>query len=66
MIVIRHLDGMIYTEELTNCNGLDSTIMQTHSCYVLISDLMIAPYYLTWGSEIYAKVIAKNIIGNSA
>jgi hypothetical protein len=25
----------------------------------------VAPYYLTWGSSIYAKVIAKNIIGNS-
>ncbi len=25
----------------------------------------MAPYYLTWGSSIYAKVIAKNIIGNS-
>jgi hypothetical protein len=66
MIVIRHLDGMIYTEESINCNGLDSLIIQTHSCSVLISDLRIAPYYLTWGSEIYAKVIAKNIIGNSA
>jgi len=25
----------------------------------------VAPYYLIWGSSIYAKVIAKNIIGNS-
>ena len=25
----------------------------------------MAPYHLTWGSSIFAKVIAKNLIGNS-
>jgi hypothetical protein len=25
----------------------------------------VAPYHLTWGSSIFAKVIAKNLIGNS-
>jgi hypothetical protein len=65
MIVIKHLDGIIYTEEQTNCNGLDNNVIQSHSCSVFISDLRAAPYYLTWGSSIYAKVIAINRIGNS-
>jgi len=39
--------------------------LTAHSCNVLISDLITAPYYLSWGSSIYAKVYATNIIGNS-
>jgi hypothetical protein len=54
-----------YTEETANCNGLDSTVISGHSCSVLISDLITAPYHLTWGSSIYAKVTAINIINNS-
>jgi hypothetical protein len=32
---------------------------------VLVSTLMNAPYSLTWGSSIYAKVVAYNIYGDS-
>lgn len=32
---------------------------------MLISDLIVAPYHLTWGSSVFAKVMAINIKGNS-
>ena len=32
---------------------------------MLISDLRVAPYHLTWGSSVFAKVMAINIKGNS-
>jgi hypothetical protein len=66
IITIRHQDGITYTEETANCNGLDLTIITDHQCAVLISDLIKAPYHLPWGSSIFAKVIAINSIGNSA
>jgi hypothetical protein len=36
-----------------------------HCCSVLISDLIVAPYHLAWGSSVYAKVEAINLIGTS-
>jgi hypothetical protein len=38
--------------------------VEQHSCSVLISDLIVAPYHLTWGSSVFAKVVAINIKGN--
>jgi len=64
-VTIRHLDGLTFSEEATNCQGSGTTIISDHSCSVLISDLMIAPYHLPWGSSVYAKVMAINSIGNS-
>jgi len=39
--------------------------VEQHSCSVLISDLIVAPYHLPWGSSVFAKVVAFNIKGNS-
>jgi hypothetical protein len=64
-VTIRHNDGLTFSEESTNCDGLDSTIISEYSCSVLISDLLVAPYHLPYGSSVYAKVMAINIIGNS-
>lgn len=64
-IVIRESDGVTFTEDTVNCNGADATVIAEFSCSVLISDLIIAPYHLPWGSSIFAKVIATNIIGDS-
>jgi hypothetical protein len=54
-----------YTEEIANCNGEDITVVNEHSCNVLISDLIKFPYHHAWGASIYARVIATNIVGNS-
>jgi len=36
-----------------------------HKCSVLIADLIVAPYHLAWGTSVYAKVAAFNMIGVS-
>ena len=36
------------------------------SCSIPVSVLQSSPYSLTWGSSVYAKIIATNIKGNSA
>jgi hypothetical protein len=64
-VTIRHNDDLTFSEESTNCDGLDSTIISKYSCSVLITDLIAAPYHLPWGSSIIAKVTAINIIGSS-
>jgi hypothetical protein len=65
-IKIRHNDGFTYSEESTNCNGKqDTDIIINHECFVLISDLSTAPYHMTWGDSIFAKVTATNAIGDS-
>jgi hypothetical protein len=64
-VTIRHNDDLTFSEESTNCQGTDSTIISEHSCSVLISNLIVAPYHLSWGESVYAKVMAINIIGNS-
>jgi len=36
------------------------------SCVIPVATLRSEPYNLEWGSEVYAKVSAKNIYGDSA
>ena len=59
------MDGTVFTEEPTNCDGSDVDIMAAHACTVLIEDLRAEPYNLPWGSHIFARVIATNVIGES-
>lgn len=66
IVSIIHNDGLTYSEETANCNGLDAAVVLNHQCAVLISDLREAPFHHVWGASISAKVIAINIIGNSA
>ena len=40
-------------------------MISAHSCSVLIADLITSPYHLPWGSSVYAKVTATNIINDS-
>ena len=63
-IVIR-ATSLEFFEEPVNCNGQDTAIVEAHSCAVLISDLRSAPYHLSWGSSVFAKVTAANIKGDS-
>jgi len=48
------------------CNGTLSSIYSVNSCKVPISALIIAPFSIPWGSEIFAQVSAQNIVGTSA
>lgn len=43
-IMIQHADGVSFSEELTNCDGSDPTIVENTECTVPISVLLLAPY----------------------
>jgi hypothetical protein len=47
---------------MSNCNTEQSTAL---SCSIPVSVLFEAPWNLQWGDEVFAKLIAKNIYGNS-
>lgn len=63
---IRTSDGVTFMEDLTNCDGSDSSIVASASCSVPISTLRASSFMLPWGSSIYAVVTAINLYGPSA
>lgn len=62
-IVIRHNDGVTFSEDTVNCNGADSQIISELKCQVPVSILRAAPFELEWGTSVYAKVAAINAVG---
>jgi len=64
-VTLRQLDGS-YTEDTTNCDGSDSTIISSTSCTVPLATLTASPYSLTVGDSIFAKVVATNVKDSSA
>jgi len=62
IITIRTSDQITFQSELTHCDLLMSTAT---ICTVPVTVLRAAPFNLPWGSSVYAKVVAKNIYGNS-
>jgi hypothetical protein len=64
-IWIREEDETAFTQELTDCNGSIATIIDELSCTVRITQLLVAPFHLPWGSSIHAKVDTQNIYGIS-
>jgi hypothetical protein len=65
LIKIRESDGVTFTEDSTDCNGLESAIITGLTCSVPIATLIIDPYNEPWGASIYATVSAINIVGTS-
>jgi hypothetical protein len=57
--------NLIYSEELVSCNGADAAIMAALSCSVPVDTLLQAPFSLQWGSNIYARIVAVNLYGES-
>jgi hypothetical protein len=64
-VKIRQNDGVTFTEDLVDCDGLQPSIIATLSCNVPIATLIVSPYNLAWGSDVYAVVSASNVIGTS-
>jgi hypothetical protein len=64
-ILIQVSDSELYSEDLVNCDGTDPTIFADAVCTVTIDVLTAVPYSLDWGSSIYAKVSATNLVGIS-
>lgn len=65
-ISILESDGSTFTEDVTNCDGSDSTIMAARSCTIPITSLIVAPYSLVISDGVYAKISATNEKGTSA
>ncbi len=62
-IAIRKSDGVTFAEDLVNCDGTNPTIVASRTCTVPVSVLRNEPFTHEWGSSIWAKVSANNVIG---
>lgn len=63
-IIFQGDDGLTYSEETNSCDGT-GTIVTLKSCIVPSYKFITAPFSLSWGSSLYAKVIAINVKGGS-
>jgi len=61
-VTIGQSDLTTYSTELTHCDSSSST---TTTCTIPVTVLRASPFSLSWGSSVYAKVLASNIYGNS-
>ena len=57
---------MTFATDLENCNGVNAAVISALSCSVPTSVLLAAPFSLPWGSSVYAKIIATNLVNSSA
>jgi hypothetical protein len=65
-IVIRQSDGVAFSQDVADCPGTSSIILNSAQCSIPITVLRSAPYNLAWGSSVWAKVSASNLVGDSA
>jgi hypothetical protein len=65
IIYLRQSDNSTYTVN-SNCDGSTSEIKLARSCSVPIEVLRATPFNLNWGANVFAKVVAFNVFGNSA
>lgn len=56
---------MTFTQDLINCNGVETSIIDSQTCQVPITALRGLPYDLPWGASIKAYVTAQNNYGIS-
>jgi hypothetical protein len=63
-ILIQQSNG-VFSEDITNCDGSDNTIVTSSQCTVPLSTLTSAPYSLSLGNDVNVKVIATNVKGDS-
>ena len=58
--------GGTWYEEVTYCNArTDQTILTNGFCVIPMAVFFTAPYSLSQGDEIIAKILAANILGDS-
>ena len=63
-ITIGQDDGS-YSQEMTHCDGSKSVTISSRECTIPLSVLTAAPYSLTLGDSVYAKIVAYNFYGDS-
>jgi hypothetical protein len=67
VIRLRHADGSTFSENTIYCDGVNTlTIINTRQCTIPITVITGEPYYLPWGSSVYADLQAINFIGYGA
>ena len=64
-VYIQTSDINSYKTELTFCDGSIVTIISQLSCTIPSIVLHQSPFNLSWGSHVYAKILATNNYGNS-
>lgn len=59
---------MTYSQDLVEgyCDGTDPTIVANKVCTIPVTTLMNPPFEIPWGSSIWARVQAVNVIGSSS
>jgi hypothetical protein len=63
-ITLRESDELTYTEALVPCDGTSTTIIASRTCTIPVSVLRAEPFNTEWGSSIFVKVSANNMIGS--
>lgn len=55
----------MYSEELTDCNGSDLSVIADLTCTIPSASFTLTPFNLAWGSSIHSIIIATNVRGDS-
>jgi hypothetical protein len=63
--LILHNDGLTYIYESSLCDGSDPAIIASRTCTIANEDFTQDPLSLPWGAQIYVKIVATNIEGDS-
>jgi hypothetical protein len=51
---------------MTDCDGTSGTIVAQTGCNIPIATLTSAPFSMPWGTNIWVKISATNLVGESA
>lgn len=65
IVMIQQSNGVLFSEDLTNCLGTDATVLSNTECLIPYDTLLAEPYSLAYGDSVYAKVKARNALGDS-
>ena len=54
-----------FTQEQVNCLGSSAQVIAEQKCFINLDTLIVAPYSLVLNEDIWAKVVAFNVYGDS-
>jgi len=64
-IYILEHDKVTYTQESVECDGTSTDVIANTICHVALDTLIVPPWSLTLNEEVWVKVIAYNVYGDS-
>jgi hypothetical protein len=64
-VLIRQNDLSTYSENKADCDAQETAIAEARTCSMTVQKLMLAPYRLTQGVSVFARIIAINEMGES-